>query len=184
MKRLLLLLFLLLPIAAQTGLGQSTKGAITGHVADTTGAIIQNAVVQLAPSGFSTTSDSTGNFTFPAVPPGAYILQVNCQGFTASTKDVTITAGQTLHMDLSLAVAAGNEQVMVSALTGKDMIQAVNEEITSPNILQVMPESEILALPNANVADAVGRLPGVTVQREYYHPTYAGGIRWTPKFKK
>jgi TonB-dependent receptor len=172
MKRLTFLSFLLLLIAAQSGFTQSTKGAVSGRITDTTGAIIQNAVVQLAPLGLSTTTDSMGDFTFSAVPPGAYILQVICAGFTTSTKDVTIIAGQNFHMDFSLVVAAGNEQVMVSALTGKDMIQAVNEEITSPNILQVMPESEIIALPNANVADAVGRLPGVTVQRDEGEAVY------------
>ena len=35
-----------------------------------------------------------------------------------------------------------------------------------------MPETEILALPNANVADAVGRLPGVTVQRDEGEAVY------------
>ena len=29
-----------------------------------------------------------------------------------------------------------------------------------------MPTAEIMALPNANIADAVGRLPGVTLQRD------------------
>ena len=52
------------------------------------------------------------------------------------------------------------------------MVEAVNEEITSPNIVQVMPETEILALPNANVADAIGRLPGVTVQRDEGEAVY------------
>ncbi len=35
-----------------------------------------------------------------------------------------------------------------------------------------MPETEILALPNANVADAIGRLPGVTVQRDEGEAVY------------
>ena len=52
------------------------------------------------------------------------------------------------------------------------MVQAVNEEITSPNIVNVMPETQILALPNANVADAIGRLPGVTVQRDEGEAVY------------
>jgi TonB-dependent receptor len=95
-----------------------------------------------------------------------------CMTFTLSTKSITVAAGQTLHADVILAVASSDEQVVVSAESGKDELQAINEEITSPNILQVMPETEILALPNANVADAVGRLPGVTVQRDEGEAVY------------
>ena len=182
MKRLQFLSFLLLLIAAQSGFAQSTMGAVSGRVTDTTGAIIQNAVVQLAPSGLSTTTDSLGDFTFSAVPAGAYILQVTSTGFIASTKNVTIVVGQTLHMDISLAVAAGNEQVMVSAETGQNQLQAINEEMEAPNIVQVMPESEIIALPNANVADAVGRMPGVTLQRDEGEGVYIQVRGLDPRF--
>ncbi|MGA9071737.1 MAG: TonB-dependent receptor [Terracidiphilus sp.] len=166
MKRLLLLSFLLLLIGAQSGFAQSTKGAVSGRVTDTTGAIIQKAAIQLTPSGFSAASDALGEFLLPAVTPGTYTISVTSAGFTATSKSITVTAGQTLHVELTLTVASSSEQVVVSAQSGQDMLQAVNEEITSPNILEVMPQSEIVALPNANVADAIGRMPGVTLQRD------------------
>jgi TonB-dependent receptor len=165
-------LFVLLLFIVHAGLSQSNRGAIAGRVTDATGAVIQRASVQLTPSNVSTVSDSLGEFIFPSVPAGTYVLKVTSIGFTELTKSITVTAGQTLRADMTLAVASGSEQVVVSAESGKDMVQAVNEEITSPNILQVMPETEILALPNANVADAVGRLPGVTVQRDEGEAVY------------
>jgi hypothetical protein len=158
--------------ATLTVWGQSTKGVLVGRVADATGAVIQGAIVQLSPSGLSTTSDALGEFIFAAVPTGTYTLKASSVGFSAFTNSATVTAGQTLHADVLLKVATGNEQVVVSAESGHDEVQAINEEITSPNILQVMPETEILALPNANVADAVGRLPGVTVQRDEGEAVY------------
>ena len=42
---------------------------------------------------------------------------------------------------------------------------AINEQRTSANILNVETDTQIQSLPNANVADALGRLPGVTLQR-------------------
>ena len=128
MKRLLFLSFLMLLIGAQSGYAQSTKGAVSGHVTDTTNAIIQNARIELAPTGLSAKTDSAGDFTFTAVSPGSYILQVTCPGFTATTKDVTIVAGQTLHLDISMTVAAGNEQVMVSAETGQNQLRPASEK--------------------------------------------------------
>jgi TonB-dependent receptor len=158
-----------MPLAA---MDQGSKGTLTGRVTDATGAIIQNAEVQLTPSGLSGTSGLLGDYVLLAVPPGVYTLKVTSIGFSPAEKSITVTAGQTLHVDMMLAVASGNEQVVVSAVSGQDMVQAVNEEITSPNIVQVMPQSEILALPNANVADAIGRLPGVTVQRDEGEAVY------------
>src|ERR1700677_3394785 len=171
MRRLPFFLTLLL-VSTLAAWGQSTKGVLVGRVADATGAVIQGATVQLIPSGLSTTSDALGEFIFAAVPSGTYTLKASSIGFSESTTSVTVTAGQTLHANVLLKVAAGNEQVVVSAASGHDEVQAINEEVTSPNILQVMPETQILSLPNANVADAVGRLPGVTVQRDEGEAVY------------
>ncbi|MGA3011894.1 MAG: TonB-dependent receptor [Terracidiphilus sp.] len=166
MRRLPTLSFLLLLLMPLIGMGQGSKGTLTGRVTDSTGAVIQNAAVRLTPSGLSATSDSLGEFVLPAIPAGVYTVKATSVGFSASTKSVTVAASQTAHVDMVLSVASGSEQVVVSAGIVQDMLQAVNEEITSPNIVQVMPESEILALPNANVADAIGRMAGVTLQRD------------------
>jgi len=171
MRRSPFLLVLLL-LSTIAGLGQTAKGILTGRVADSTGAVIRGASIQLSPSGLSTTSDALGEFIFAVVPPGTYTLKANSVGFAAFTQSVTVTAGAAQHVDVSLTVASGNEQVVVSAASGHDEVQAINEEITSPNILQVMPETRILSLPNANIADAVGRLPGVTVQRDEGEAVY------------
>ena len=44
--------------------------------------------------------------------------------------------------------------------------EAINRELTSPNILQVLPVEVITSLPNTNIADALGRLPSVTLERD------------------
>ncbi len=172
MRRMSFLLVMLLPVLTQSALSQSTRGAIAGSVTDASGAVIQKASIQLLPSGLSTTSDALGQYLFADVPAGTYVLKVTSIGFAGATQNVTVAAGQTLRANVTLTVASGNEEVVVSAQSGQNEVQAINEEITSPDILQVMPETEILALPNANVADAVGRLPGVTVQRDEGEAVY------------
>jgi TonB-dependent receptor len=44
--------------------------------------------------------------------------------------------------------------------------EAINRERTSDNILQVLPVEIITSLPNTNIADALGRLPSVTLERD------------------
>jgi TonB-dependent receptor len=44
--------------------------------------------------------------------------------------------------------------------------QALNRERTADNIVQVLPSDVITSLPNTNIADAVGRLPSVSLERD------------------
>lgn len=158
--------------ALNSAYGQSPKAALNGRVTDASHAVIQSARVVVDPGNHITISDALGEFTITGLAPGDYTLAITSAGFTPFTKTITLSAGQSTTLDAILEVGSGNEQVVVSAESEQNMVQAVNEEINSPNILQVMPETEILALPNANVADAVGRLPGVTVQRDEGEAVY------------
>jgi TonB-dependent receptor len=163
------LLFLLLPLVC---VSQTGKGSLRGHVSDASESVIQSARVVVTPGNIVTTSDSLGDFVVTGLVPGSYAVTVTSVGFKQMVQTVTVTGGQVTPLNAVLQVASSNEQVVVTAGSGQDMVQAVNEEITSPNIVNVMPATEILALPNANVADAIGRLPGVTVQRDEGEAVY------------
>ena len=146
--------------------------SVSGTVTDKTGAVLKEARVELQPSGLSTLSNGQGDYTIHGIAPGHYILKVTYPGFTAYTKEIDLTAGASLTLTASLQVAPTGESVLVTGESGRTKIEAINQEITSVNILNVMPEQEILELPNANVADAIGRMPGVTVQRDEGEAVY------------
>ncbi len=152
--------------------GQSQKASISGHVIDASKAVIQSARVVIDPGNIVATSDQLGDFVITGLAPGTYTVTVTSAGFTPVTQTVALAAGQALELPVVLQVGSANEQIVVSAGSGQNMVQAVNEEINSPDIVNVMPEAEILALPNANIADATGRLPGVTVQRDEGEAVY------------
>jgi TonB-dependent receptor len=145
---------------------QAQTASISGHVTDASSAVIQSARVVVTPGNFVTTSNEQGDFSVTGLAAGTYTVTVTLEGFSPSTQSVNLTAGQTEKVNAILQVGSSTEEVVVSAATGQNMTEAVNEEITSPNIVNVMPETEIIALPNANIADAVGRMPGVTLQRD------------------
>jgi TonB-dependent receptor len=152
--------------------GQSQKGTLSGHVSDATQAVIQNARVVVVPGDLVTTSNSLGDFVVAGLAPGSYTVTITSVGFMPLTQTATVAAGQTVPLNAVLAIASGNEQVEVIAGSEQNMVQAINEEVNSPDIVNVMSQAEILSLPNANVADAIGRLPGVTVQRDEGEAVY------------
>jgi TonB-dependent receptor len=153
----------LIPPAASA---QERKGTITGLVTDSAHAILQGASVELQPIGRKTVSDNTGQFSIPDVPPGNYTLAISFVGLAPYTKDITVTAGELTHVEAAVQVASSSESVTVTAEQGHADAEAINRERTAENILQVLPAEIITSLPNANVADAIGRLPGVSLERD------------------
>ena len=145
---------------------QNGRGTVSGRAVDRVGAVLDGARVKLEPGDFVTASDGQGEFNLIGVAPGKYTLTISYVGFTTYTKEVTVIAGQASRIDASLAVSAKSEEVSVVADRPHGEAEAINRQRTSDNILQVLPSDVITSLPNANIADAVGRLPSVTLERD------------------
>ena len=153
-------------LAVAPAMAQSGKGNVAGRVVDSGGGVLQGAEVELQPLGVKAVTNNQGEYTFNDVAVGAYKLNVNFVGFSSFAADVTVAAGETAHADATLDVAGKSEQVIVTAERVHGEAEAINRERTADNILQVLPAEVITSLPNANVADAIGRLPSVTLERD------------------
>ncbi len=147
-------------------MAQSGKGTLVGRVTDNAGAVLQGAQIELGPQASSAVSISIGEFTVAGLKPGSYKLTVKYVGFEPLTTNAVVSAGQTARVDAVLKVASKLEEVTVTADRALGEAEAINRERTADNILQVLPQEVITSLPNENVADAIGRLPSVTLERD------------------
>src|SRR5713101_4293328 len=154
-------LFCLAPATAQ-----ERNGTITGRVTDSTHAILQGARVEVQPTGQTAVSNGKGEFVISGLAPGHYTLTITYVGFTPFSKDVDVAAGNTANVDAALEVEAKGEEITVNAGREHGEIEALNRQRTADNILQVLPSEVITSLPNTNIADAVGRLPSVSLERD------------------
>ena len=143
-----------------------SSGTISGTAADDNHDVLPEAPVKLQPGDVSITTNQQGVFTFTNVAPGSYTVTVSYLGFRDATASVTVSAGQVARVDVVLQVATQNEQVVVTAGRSYGEAEAVNETRASDTLVNILPDAVIRSLPNANVADAVGRLPGVTLERD------------------
>ena len=139
-------------------------GRVSGIVKDSAGAVLQGAQIVLQPTAASAVSGPQGGYLIANLKPGTYTVTISYVGFSTSVSTIVVTAGKTTTQDATLSVASANQQVVVNANLEGDALE-VNEQRTSENILNVQSDAQIQSLPNANVADAVGRMPGVTLQR-------------------
>src|SRR6201984_3091150 len=153
--------FLASPFLAQSG-----KGTVQGRVVDSAGGILQGAEILLRPGDISRVSDAQGEFTITGVTPGSYTVSISYIGMETVSVTVEVKAGGVARVDQELTVASQSQQVLVTAESAAGEAEAVNRERSADNIIQVLPADVIRSLPNANLADALGRLPSVTLERD------------------
>jgi outer membrane receptor protein involved in Fe transport len=151
----------LMPLRAQ-----ERHGLIMGNVTDAEQGILPGARVELQPGGQSVVSNAQGQFTILNLPAGHYTLTVSYVGFAPFSKELDIAAGQTIHVDAALQIGMQSEIVTVRGDREHGEVEALNIERTADNIIQVLPNEVITSLPNTNIADAVGRLPSVSLERD------------------
>ena len=104
-----------LPLAAQTSFG-----TILGNVADESGAVVPGVAVTITNEGTgnvrTVTSNDTGGFTVPSLPPSVYSVSAELDGFSQALQTgVQLAVNQTLRVDLTLKVGEVTEIVEVSA---------------------------------------------------------------------
>lgn len=87
--------------------GVGTSGEITGTVTDSSGAVLQKAIVKVTDTqtGLKRTvvTNSTGQFRAPGLSPATYDVSAELPGFaTAIRRGVTVAIGQTVISDFSM----------------------------------------------------------------------------------
>ncbi len=157
----LLFLVFFLPVHP---LQAQTAASISGRVVDSAGAVLPGARVTIGQR--STVSDSLGQWTVPNLSAGPQEVTVSYVGFAPYTSVVNLEAGQAAKVEAVLKPAARTDDVTVYAERQHGEAEAINRERAADNILQVLPAEVITSLPNTNVADAIGRLPSVTLERD------------------
>jgi TonB-dependent receptor len=145
---------------------QGGKGTIRGRVVDASGDVLLGAEVTLDQSDISVSTDARGEFFIRDLQPGSYTLTISYVGFKPITKKVEVAGGQAATVDAKLEVLSQNEEILVTAERAAGEAEEINRERSADNIVQVITADVIRSLPNANMADALGRLPSVSLERD------------------
>lgn len=162
MKRLLLILFLLNSITFS--FGQKT-GSIKGTVVDkTSGDPLSGANVILENTSLGKATDIDGNFLLENIPVGKHILATTYIGYKKHTDTITVTKSQSLllKIEMEYQVIEGEEVVVTGQAKGH--LQAINQQLSSSTITNIVSSEKLKELPDANAAESIGRLPGVSTQ--------------------
>ena len=153
----LVMAILMSPVILQA---QAT-GTMSGYVKDSSGANVPHAKVTATHvqrgTLFPTETNEEGFYSFPALDPGEYTLTVEKEGFQRSVQTgLTLTVGQNLRVDASLAVGSLTQEISVTA-------QAALVDTTSGTVSSLVDDRRIVDLPlnGRNVMSLSELVPGV-----------------------
>ena len=143
---------LLLPVLAMVGLLATSASAqqvavaqLDGYVTDPSGQMIAGAQVKVTEVNLDqvhpTTTDITGHYAFPGLPPGTYVLEVSFSGFkTYIQRGIILDAGNNRTQSVTLQVGSTQESIQVTA-------NAAQVETKENSIAQLVDSQRVIDLP-------------------------------------
>jgi TonB-dependent receptor len=145
----------------------SSVGAVSGVVSESADKqYLPGARVVVQGTRFGAVADRRGRFRIQNVPTGAQRIIVSAIGYKSDTLDVSIEADKTTaqNSELRTSVVAMGEVVITGMLAGQ--ARAFNQQKNADNIRNVVSADLIGRFPDPNVADALQRVPGVSIDRD------------------
>jgi hypothetical protein len=140
-----------------------TLGTITGEVQDATGAALPGATVTAQNVGTNAVrtqqSNEVGAYAFPAMPPGAYIVKAELDGFRIAQNRVELHVEETLRVSFTLELGGITETTEVTAVTS--LITTENATVGT-----VIENRRIVELPlnGRNYLSLIALSPNVSAQ--------------------
>jgi len=137
---LLSILLLLIPF---TFVSAQQTGSISGTVFSSTGDVLPGANVVLDGTALGVASNLNGEFTLNNIAVGSYTLKVSYVGYQTLTRSVTVRAGETLSLRLTLNRSFEMPQIELigSRPQRLDRVPGSAAVITAEQIAQIAPLS-------------------------------------------
>lgn len=163
MQKGLLLLVVLLSGIIYAG---AQNIVVTGLVKDKDNLALPGATVKLLPQGNYTYTDAKGHFEFLNIKEAdSIIVEVSYIGYQKLIKtffadrknvDLTITLDDSGMLDAVIVVG--------DRLRGQ--MKALNQQKNGGNITNIVSADQVGRFPDANIGDALKRIPGITMQND------------------
>jgi TonB-dependent receptor len=158
-------------------LNAQQEGIIRGRVLDSDNLSMPGAAIIIESINKGTITDNYGSYTLTGIPEGTYEVSVSYIGFNPDKKQVSVEPGKTTVVDYILEAGIELSEVVVSGqLQGQS--KALNTQMNKGNITNIISSDQVGRFPDANIGDALKRIPGINVQYDQGEARF-GNIRGT-----
>jgi len=137
---------------------------VSGVVFDETNQPLPSATIRLEGTTVGTITNVKGEYRLP-VQPGSHTVVISFIGFESQKEEITIEKGQTIKLDFTLKpeYILGEEVVVTAQARGQ--LGAINKQLNANSVMNAVSKDRLQELPDANIAESLGRVPGLSVTR-------------------
>ncbi len=158
--------FLLLIYLIITPNSFAQTGTLKGHVYDKTNKeVLLGANVSIKGTSLGAATDIYGNYFIRNIPAGKQTVVVSYIGYQSVTIESNILSDKIIEQDFYLEPSALEGQTVTVTAQAEGQLSAINQQLTSNTIENVVSKARIQELPDVNAAESIGRLPGVSIER-------------------
>ena len=139
---------------------------------DSTNASLEGATVSIPDLGIRSSTDRSGRVTLKDVPAGEYNVTISYRGLPNTEAFVEVAEDQVVGLPIRMGAQPETEEsdiyeledfVVTGGVTSDDIAQQIKRN--SVNIKDVVASDTMGQMPDQTVADAVRRLPGISIER-------------------
>ncbi len=127
---------------------------------------LPGANIILLGTSIGTASDNEGKFIIRNIPAGTYNIKTSYVGYKTNEFNAELIAGRIFETEVKLSPASIEGQTVTVTAQASGQNEAINQQLSSDQIKNVVSLARIQELPDANAAESVARLPGVSLIRE------------------
>jgi TonB-dependent receptor len=144
----------------------ANSGDVKGRVYDReTKDPLPGANVVVKGTSIGTASDMNGNYVIRGVPVGPQTLLVSYVGYKRTSIGITLEEGEQLQQDVYMEPTTLTGEMVIITAQAQGQLQAINQQLSSNTITNVVSADRIREIPDANAAESIARLPGISLIR-------------------
>ena len=112
-------------------------------------------------------TNNNGEYSITGLKEGSYVVKASYIGYNAFTDSLIVSGDNknlNLNFNLNYTTIEGNEVVVTAQARGQ--MDAINKQLNAKSLVNIISSDRIQELPDANAAETVARVPGVSIRRE------------------
>ncbi len=142
------------------------KSGLKGRILDETNQPLPGAMININSLNVRITTDFNGNYELLNIPTESYEIQISFLGY--ETLKETLTVSNTIQSkNFSLTPKMDRlDEVVIKGSIGKGQAKALNQQKNKENITNIISADQVGKFPDANIGDALKRVPGISMQND------------------
>lgn len=142
------------------------KSGLKGRILDERKQPLPGATILIPSLKVGTSTNFNGYYELIHIPEGNYTIHVSFIGYETLKTTIDIKEGIQLK-NFSLVPKTNRlSEVIIKGSIGKGQAKALNQQRNKENITNIIAADQVGKFPDANIGDALKRIPGISMQND------------------